>query len=108
MPEPRLPMRKVRDVLRLSAAGLSKRKIATSLGMSATAARDCIWRARRAGLAWPLPAKPEAGTSYADSQQRVAHEAELGFLARSLAVTVLREHRRYPYRGALFAHDAVA
>jgi transposase len=24
--------------------------------MSATAARDCIWRARRAGLAWPLPA----------------------------------------------------
>ena len=56
MPEPRLPMRKVRDVLRLSAAGLSKRKIAASLGMSATAARDCIWRARRAGLAWPLPA----------------------------------------------------
>ena len=33
MPEPRLPMRKVRDVLRLSAAGLSKRKIAASLGM---------------------------------------------------------------------------
>ena len=30
MPEPRLPMRKVRDVLRLSAAGLSKRKIAAS------------------------------------------------------------------------------
>ena len=56
MPEPRLPMRKVRDVLRLSAAGLSKRKIAASLGMSATAALDCIWRARRAGLAWPLPA----------------------------------------------------
>ena len=54
MPEPRLPMRKVRDVLRLSAAGLSKRKIAASLGMSATAARDCIWRAHRAGLAWPL------------------------------------------------------
>ena len=46
-------MRKVRDVLRLSAAGMSKRKIAASLGMSATAARDCIWRARRAGLAWP-------------------------------------------------------
>ena len=56
MAQERLPMRKVRDVLRLSAAGLSKRKIAASLGMSATAARDCIWRARRAGLAWPLPA----------------------------------------------------
>ena len=32
MPGARLPMRKIRDVLRLSAAGLSKRKIATSLG----------------------------------------------------------------------------
>ena len=28
MPGARLPMRKIRDVLRLSAAGLSKRKIA--------------------------------------------------------------------------------
>jgi transposase len=55
MPGPRLPMRKIRDVLRLSAAGMSKRKIAASLGVSATAARDCISRARRAGLTWPLP-----------------------------------------------------
>jgi transposase len=55
MPGPRLPMRKVRDVLRLSAAGMSKRKIAASLGVSATAARDCIGRARYAGLSWPLP-----------------------------------------------------
>jgi hypothetical protein len=55
MPGPRLPMRKIRDVLRLSAAGMSKRKIAASLGVSATAARDCIGRAQRAGLTWPLP-----------------------------------------------------
>jgi transposase len=55
MPGPRLPMRKIRDVLRLSAAGMSKRKIAASLGVSATAAGDCIRRARRAGLDWPLP-----------------------------------------------------
>ena len=47
-------MRKIRDVLRLSAAGLSKRKIAASLGVSATAAGDCIRRARRAGVGWPL------------------------------------------------------
>ena len=33
----RLPMRKIRDVLRLSAAGLSKRKIAASLGISTAA-----------------------------------------------------------------------
>ena len=55
MPGARLPMRKIRDVLRLSAAGLSKRKIAASLGVSATAAGDCIRRARRAGVGWPVP-----------------------------------------------------
>jgi hypothetical protein len=55
MPGPRLPMRRIRDVLRLSAAGMSKRQIAASLGVSATGAGECIWRARRAGLAWPLP-----------------------------------------------------
>src|SRR6516225_4297477 len=55
MPGPRLPMRKISDVLRLSAAGMSKRKIAASLGVSATAAGDCLRRARRAGLSWPLP-----------------------------------------------------
>ena len=55
MPQERLPMRKIRDVLRLSAGGMSKRKIAASLGMSATAAGDCLRRARRAGVSWPLP-----------------------------------------------------
>jgi transposase len=48
-------MRKVRDVLRLKAGGLSKRKIAASIGVSATAAGDCIRRAREAGINWPLP-----------------------------------------------------
>jgi hypothetical protein len=48
-------MRKIRDVLRLSAAGLSKRKIAASLGVSATAAGECVRRAQRVGLGWPLP-----------------------------------------------------
>ena len=55
MPGQRLPMRKIRDVLRLKAAGMSKRKIAASLGIGATAAGDCLRRARRAGLGWPLP-----------------------------------------------------
>ena len=55
MPQERLPMRKIREVLRLKAEGLSKRRIAASLGMSATAAVECLHRARRAGLSWPLP-----------------------------------------------------
>src|SRR5271169_3504896 len=55
MPGPRLPMRKIRDVLRLRAGSMSKRKIAASLGVSPTAAGECIRRARRFGLGWPLP-----------------------------------------------------
>src|SRR3974390_901937 len=55
MPQERLPMRKIREVLRLKADGLSKRRIAASLGISATAAMECVGRALRAGLTWPLP-----------------------------------------------------
>ena len=55
MPGARLPMRKIRDVLRLRAGGMSKRKIAASLSIGVTAAGECVRRARRAGLIWPLP-----------------------------------------------------
>jgi len=55
MPGERLPMRKIRDVLRLDAGGLSKRRIAASLNIGATSAGDYLRRARRAGLGWPLP-----------------------------------------------------
>jgi predicted transcriptional regulator len=55
MSQERLPMRKIREVLRLKAEGLSKRRIAASLGISATAALECLQGVRRAGLSWPLP-----------------------------------------------------
>ncbi len=55
MPRERLPMRKIGDVLRLHAGGLSKRRIAVSLNIGRTAVGDYISRARRAGLGWPLP-----------------------------------------------------
>jgi transposase len=51
-------MRKIRDVLRLHAAGLSKRRIAVSLNIGATSAGEYLRRARRAGLSWPLAADP--------------------------------------------------
>ena len=51
----RLPMRKIKDALRLQAAGLAKRQIAASLGVGRTTARDYLERAERAGLSWPLP-----------------------------------------------------
>ena len=48
-------MRKIHDVLRLHAVGLSKRRIAVGLNIGRTAVGDYLRRARRAGLAWPLP-----------------------------------------------------
>lgn len=55
MPQERLPMRNIRDALRLAAGGLSNRQIAASLSVSKTTIRNCLRRATAAGLAWPLP-----------------------------------------------------
>src|SRR5688572_13567193 len=52
----RLPMRKLRDVLRLNAGGMSSRQVAASLTIGATTVIDYLGRARRAGIVWPLPA----------------------------------------------------
>lgn len=48
-------MRKIRDALRLTASGLSPRKIAPSLGVGRTTLREYLKRAKLVGLAWPLP-----------------------------------------------------
>jgi len=48
-------MRKIRDVLRLTAEGMSSRKIAASLSIGATTVVDCQRRARAVDLGWPLP-----------------------------------------------------
>ena len=56
MPGERVPMRKIRDVLRLGLAhGLSQRGVGRSLGLSQAAVSEYLGRARRAGLSWPLP-----------------------------------------------------
>ncbi len=56
MPSERLPMRKIREVLRLRfASGMSQRAIAQSLGLSQGAVCEYLNRARRAGAVWPLP-----------------------------------------------------
>ena len=48
-------MRKIKDVLRLSAQGLSARQIAQSVGKSRGAVGAYNLRANAAGLTWPLP-----------------------------------------------------
>jgi hypothetical protein len=56
MPAQRVSMRKIREVLRLTlACGLSKRQVAPIAGLSATAVREYVVRAKQAGLVWPLP-----------------------------------------------------
>jgi transposase len=51
----RLPMRKIREVLRLVARGMSTREMASSLRIGRTTLREYVYRARSAGLSWPLP-----------------------------------------------------
>ncbi|MFT6223235.1 MAG: transposase [Paracoccaceae bacterium] len=52
-----MPMRKIRDVLRLSAEGLSTRQIAASLAIGRTTLRGNPDRAAELGLSRPLPPK---------------------------------------------------
>ncbi len=56
MPAERLPMRKVREVLRQRyACGASERVIAQSLGIGRTAVGEYIRRAAVVGITWPVP-----------------------------------------------------
>lgn len=55
MPRPHTVMRKIRDVLRLTSEGLSRRQVAASLEMPFTTVSDHVRRAEAAGVSWPLP-----------------------------------------------------
>ena len=55
MPRKRLPMRKIREVLRLKAAGLTIREVAANTGAARTTVYEYLVRAETAGLSWPLP-----------------------------------------------------
>ena len=52
----RLPMRKLREILRLKhERGLNHRAIARACGIGAGTVSSYLGRARQAGLNWPLP-----------------------------------------------------
>lgn len=56
MPRPPVPMRKIRDVIRLALGeGLSLRQVGLSLGVPFTTVGDHVRRVAAAGLSWPLP-----------------------------------------------------
>jgi len=48
-------MRKIAEVLRLKAAGMSVRQIASSTNAGRTAVGEYLARAEAAGIGWPLP-----------------------------------------------------
>lgn len=55
MSQARLSMRKINEVLRLKASGLSNRQIARICNVGRTGVADYLRRALAAGLSWPLP-----------------------------------------------------
>lgn len=55
MPRKRLPMRKIEEVLRLRAAGMSPRQIAVSIAAGKSTVYEYLARADAAGICWPLP-----------------------------------------------------
>lgn len=57
MPAERIAMRQVRDVLRLSAAGVSGNEIARRVGVAPSTVRLTLKRLAAASLGWPLPAE---------------------------------------------------
>lgn len=54
MAQTRLPVRKIREVLRLKAAGQSDRQIALTIGSARSTVQECLRRAREADISWPL------------------------------------------------------
>ena len=55
MPRRRLTLRKINEVLRLTAQGMSRRQVSQSVGLARSTVADYVERARLAGLSWPLP-----------------------------------------------------
>ena len=56
MPQNRVTMRKIREILRLAwSCGQSRKSIAASCGIGKTTVTDTLYRASAAGLSWPLP-----------------------------------------------------
>jgi hypothetical protein len=56
MPQARVTMRKIRDILRLAwSCNQSRQAIATACGIGKTTVSDTLCRASAANLSWPLP-----------------------------------------------------
>src|SRR6266404_2376598 len=76
MPAERLPMRKIREVLRLKyACGASDRVISRSLGIGRTAIAEYVRRAAVIGITWPIPEEIDDTAESARKSRRRATRA---------------------------------
>jgi len=79
-------MRKIREILRLKwELGLSHREISQRCGSSSGAITECLKRAQRAGLAWPLPDIDDAELEarlYPPAQTAVADKRSMPEMAQ--------------------------
>jgi transposase len=58
----RLPMRHIREILRLKHEGLGHRAVARACGVAVGTVSEYLRRAQQAGLAWPLPPELDEAT----------------------------------------------
>ena len=77
MGQARLPVRKIREVLRLKADGFSDRQIAAAIGSARSTVQECLSRARKAGVTWPLPAELDEAALHALMYRQVGVRAFL-------------------------------
>jgi hypothetical protein len=67
----KLPVRKIREVLRLKAEGFGDRRIAAAIGSARSTVQECARRARDAGVTWPLPPAIDEAALHAMLYKRV-------------------------------------
>jgi len=90
-------MRKIKDVLRLRHEnGCSQREIARACGVAKTTVRECLQRAQRAGIGWPLP----EGLGESDLEARLFPAPTVSSLLRPMPdcryiYDELRKHRKF-------------
>lgn len=70
MGQARLPVRKIREALRLKAEGFGDRQVTAAIGSARSTVQECLRRGRKAGVAWPVPAAIDEAALHARLYQR--------------------------------------
>src|SRR5437763_11828480 len=107
MPAERTTMRHVREVLRLTTAGVGLNEIARRVGVAPSTVRLTLKRLARAGLSWPLPGEmTDTALAKAASVLRAVATELVDMWKNPLCGLIPRSSRDYARRpvSRLFAH----